>query len=113
VIVLRMLSRPWRVAWFVVMYLWDLSVANVIVAWEVVTPTHYIRPGIVRVPVQARGDFEITVLANLISFTPGTLTIGVDEDETALFVHALHIVRPEQVRAQVGRLERRLLWMVR
>jgi multicomponent Na+:H+ antiporter subunit E len=58
--VLRIVSRPWRAVWFVVMYVWDLMVANAIVAWEVVTPTHYIRPGIVRVPIRARGDFEVT-----------------------------------------------------
>lgn len=111
--VLRIVSRPWRAAWFVVMYVWDLMVANAIVAWEVVTPTHYIRPGIVRVPIRARGAFEVTILANLISFTPGTLTLEVDEEGSALYVHALHITTPDRVREQVARLERRLLWVVR
>lgn len=111
--VLRVLARPWRLAWFVVMYVWELCVANAIVAWEVVTPTHSIRPGIVRVPMRASGDLEITLLANLISFTPGTLSIAVDEERSDLYVHALHITSPEQVRAQVKRLERRLLWVMR
>jgi multicomponent Na+:H+ antiporter subunit E len=109
----RILARPWRLAWFLVRYVWDLVVANAIVAWEVVTPTHSIRPGIVRVPVTVRGELELTVLANLISFTPGTLTLEVDEERSLLYVHALHMDSPDQVREQVARLERRLLRVVR
>ena len=60
-----------------------------------------------------RSETDTEVLANLISFTPGTLTIAVDEERSDLFVHALHIGRPERVREQVERLERRLLWVVR
>jgi multicomponent Na+:H+ antiporter subunit E len=78
-----------------------------------VTPTHSIRPGIVRVPVTVRGELELTVLANLISFTPGTLTLEVDEERSLLYVHALHMDSPDQVREQVARLERRLLRVVR
>ncbi len=109
--VLRVLLRPWRLAWFAVLYLVELVEANAVVAWEVLTPTHSIRPGIVRVPTGARTDLEVAILANLISFTPGTLVIEVDEDPRALYVHALHLRTPEDVRRRVARLERRLRWV--
>lgn len=108
-----LLHRPWRLFWLIALYSWDLLIANAVVAWEVVTPRHYVRPGIVRVPLVATSDFEIALLANMVSFTPGTLTLEVTEDRTALYVHVLHMDSPEDVRRQVSRLEGRLLRVLR
>ena len=108
-----LLRHPWRLVWLIGLYSWDLLAANVVVAWEVITPVHNVRPGIVRVPLVASSDFEIALLANLVSFTPGTLTLEVTEDRTALYVHALHMESPESVRRQVSRLESRLLRVLR
>jgi multicomponent Na+:H+ antiporter subunit E len=109
----RLARRPWRLAWLIGIYLWDLMAASAIVAWEVVTPLHGVRPGIVRVPLKARTDFEIALLSNMISFTPGTLTLGIESDHSAIYVHALHMHSPERVREDVGRLERRVLRVLR
>ncbi len=112
-VALRVALHPWRPALVAAIYLWDLVAASAVVAWEIVTPAHYIRPGIVRVPLQARTDFEIALLSNMVSFTPGTLTLGVERGRSAIYVHALHMRSPDDVREQVGRLEARILWMVR
>jgi multicomponent Na+:H+ antiporter subunit E len=48
-------------------------------------------PGVIGVPLDARSDVEITVLANLISLTPGTLGLEVSPDRRTLFVHAMHL----------------------
>lgn len=112
-VALRVALHPWRPAWVAAIYLWDLVAASAVVAWEIVTPTHAIRPGIVRVPLQARTDFEIALLSNMVSFTPGTLALGIERGRSALWVHALHMRTPEDVREQVKRLEARILWMVR
>jgi multicomponent Na+:H+ antiporter subunit E len=112
-VALRVAMHPWRPALIAVIYLWDLVAASAVVAGEIVTPVHYVRPGIVRVPVKARSDFEIAMLSNMLSFTPGTLTLGVEKGRGAIYVHALHMKSPEDVREHVARLERRILWMVR
>lgn len=109
----RVARRPWRLAWLVVIYLWDLVAASAVVAWEIVTPTHYVRPGIVRVPVRARTDLEIALLSNMVSFTPGTLTLGVERGGGAIYVHALHMRTPDDVRDHVTRLEARILELLR
>lgn len=98
---------------FTFFFLWELAVANAVVAWEVMTPRHYMRPGIVEVPIRSRRPMEISLLANLISLTPGTLTLEVAADRTALYVHALHLMSPEHLRLRVRRLEDRLLWVLR
>jgi multicomponent Na+:H+ antiporter subunit E len=109
----RIALRPWRVLVFLVLYLWDLILANAIVAWEIMTPNHQMSPGIVACPTRSRSDMEVMMLANLISFTPGTLTLEVSEDRSMIYVHALHISTPDGIRERVRRLEDRLLWVVR
>lgn len=110
---LRTLRRTWRAIWFIGFYLRELVVSNLYVAHEVVTARHYQQPGIVRFPIRAETDFEITLLANAISFTPGTLTLDIAEDRTALFVHLLWTESPEQARARLAALETRLLAVMR
>jgi multicomponent Na+:H+ antiporter subunit E len=110
---MRVLGRPWRLVPFLVVYVWDLVRANAMVAWEIVTPRHYLRPGIVACPTGVETELELMSLANLISFTPGTLTLEVSEDRSVVYVHALHIASSDEVRARVRRLEERLLWLLR
>lgn len=98
---------------FTFFFLWELAIANAVVAWEVVTPRHYMRPGIVECPIVSSRPMEISLLANLISLTPGTLTLEVADDRSALYVHAMHLVSPDHLRQRVRRLEERLLWVLR
>lgn len=60
-----------------------------------------ISPGVVAVPVSLGRDAEITLLANLITLTPGTLTVDVAEDRRALYVHALEADDPEAVKRDI------------
>jgi multicomponent Na+:H+ antiporter subunit E len=110
---LRLPLRLAKAVPFSVLFLWELVLANTVVAWEVLTPRNYMRPGIVAVPIRARHDHEIAMLANLISLTPGTLTLEVAEDRSVLYVHSLHLLSPDHLRSRVSRLEDRLLWMLR
>jgi multicomponent Na+:H+ antiporter subunit E len=72
-------------------FLYELVVSSIRVAWDVITPRMRAEPGIIAVPLEARTDTEIMVLANLISLTPGTLSLDVAEDRSCLFVHAMFV----------------------
>lgn len=76
---------------FAVFYLRQLILSNLRVAYDVVTPKHYMRPGVIAVPLDARTDAEITLLANLITLTPGTLSLDISPDRRMLFVHVMYI----------------------
>jgi multicomponent Na+:H+ antiporter subunit E len=103
--------RVFRLAAF---FLWELVVASLRVAHDVVTPTHYSRPGVLAIPLEATTDVEITMLANLISLTPGTLSLDVSPDRRVLYIHAMFIDDPDRVRRQIkDGLERRLLEVLR
>lgn len=71
--------------------LWELVLANLRVAYDVLTPTHHMRPGVLAIPLEARTDLEITLLANLITLTPGTLTLDVSLDRRFLYIHVMYI----------------------
>ena len=59
------------------------------------TPKLHMTPGIVGVPLDIKSDAEITMLANLITLTPGTLSLDVSEDKKVLYVHSMYITNRE------------------
>ena len=99
---------------FVFFFFYELILANLQVAYDVITPKFYMKPGIVSVPLDAKTDIEITLLANLISLTPGTLSLDVSDDKKVLYVHAMYVSDKEKfIRSIKNGFERRLLEILR
>jgi multicomponent Na+:H+ antiporter subunit E len=90
-----------RFVGFLVYYLWELLKSNAIIAYDVLTPTHHMKPGVIGIPIKAETDLEITVLANLITMTPGTLSLDISPDRKTLYVHAMYIRDPEALRREI------------
>lgn len=82
---------------FLLFFLRELLIANLRVAHDVLTPHHHMNPGIVAVPLDVESDLQITLLANLITLTPGTLSLHVSDDRRILYVHAMYIVDPAEL----------------
>lgn len=101
----------WRGLSFVLFYLWELVLSSARVAYDVLTPTLRAKPGIFRLPLRANTDGEITLLANLISLTPGTLSLDVSADRRVLYVHAMYLQDgPDALRRELSdSMERRVL----
>jgi multicomponent Na+:H+ antiporter subunit E len=112
-IVVRFLRRLPHVVVFLVTFAVDIVMANLRVAFEVITPGYAMRVAIVRVPTATRTPLEATVLANVITLTPGTLTLEVDPDNYDLYVHGLYVDSIDDFRAQIATIERRLLKAMR
>jgi multicomponent Na+:H+ antiporter subunit E len=84
---------------FVLFVTWELVLANLKVSRLVLTtPLEALRPGIVAVPIDLESDAEITVLANLITLTPGTLSLDVSDDRRVLYVHSIELENAEDFR---------------
>jgi multicomponent Na+:H+ antiporter subunit E len=97
-----------------VYFLKELAVSNLRVLWDVITPKQINRPGIIGVPLDARSDLEIFLVANLLSLTPGTLSVDLSDDRKTLFVHVMFLDDVEESRAAIkGGLERRVLEVTR
>jgi multicomponent Na+:H+ antiporter subunit E len=107
------LKLPQAIA-FVLFVVWALTVASIRVAYSILLPMRFLRPGIVAVPLEASTDAEITLLANLITLTPGTLTLDVSTDRRTLYVHAIHVGDPEDFRRNLkASFERRVIEVLR
>ncbi|MCW5889166.1 MAG: monovalent cation/H+ antiporter subunit E [bacterium] len=99
-VTLRRPTVALRLAWEFVR---EVVMANLQVAWIIVQPRPPIRPAFIVVPLDLRDDLEITAFANMITLTPGTLTVDVAPDRSALYVHCLAVDDVDAVRAQLKR----------
>lgn len=103
-----------KIVSFILFFTYELVKANIQVAFDVVTPKFYMTPGIVKVPLDAKTDIEITLLANLISLTPGTLSLDVSNDRKVLYVHSMYLSDKEKFIHDIKQgFERRLLDILR
>jgi multicomponent Na+:H+ antiporter subunit E len=105
------LRRLRRITSLAVLFLWELIVSAVRVASIVVRPNlkASLRPAIVAFPLTVKSDAEITLLANLITLTPGTLSVDVADDRSVLYVHVLDLVSRDQLIAEIaGGFERKV-----
>ncbi|MCA8878644.1 MAG: Na+/H+ antiporter subunit E [Rhodobacteraceae bacterium] len=89
--------RSVRIVELAVYFVYDLVVSSLRVTWDVITPQDLSCPKIIEVPLQAESDLEILLVTNLISLTPGTLSLDVSPDRKTLFVHAMFAEHPEEV----------------
>lgn len=79
-------------------FLYDLFMSSIRVIHDVLTPEIHSKPGIIAVPLDAETDAEILLTANLISLTPGTLSLDVSSDRKILYVHAMFLEDVEEMR---------------
>lgn len=73
----------------------EIIKANVMVAKIILQPKLAIKPGIIAVPIRTKTDLGITAIANMITLTPGTLTIDVSDDKKVVYVHAIDASDPQ------------------
>jgi len=82
-------------------FAWELIVANIRVASDVLRPHTHIRPAIVAVPLDVTSNAEILLLSMLINITPGSVTIDLSADRRTLYVHVMHITSAEASRRDI------------
>jgi multicomponent K+:H+ antiporter subunit E len=90
--------------------IWDIIVANIEVAWIVITvPNSKLKPAWIVVPLELRQPEAITVLAGTITLTPGTVSADLSDSGHSLLVHVLHTDDPDAVRDDIiNRYQNRL-----
>ena len=93
------------------MVIWDIVVANIQVAWIVLTvPNARLKPAWIVIPLELKQPEAITLLAGTITLTPGTVSADLSDEGHSLLVHVLHTDDPDGVRDEIKtRYEARLL----
>jgi multicomponent Na+:H+ antiporter subunit E len=82
-------------------FVWELVIANVRVAADVLRPRTAIRPAVVAIPLDITTDAEILLLSALINITPGSVTVDLSDDRRTLYVHVMHIESADQSRREI------------
>lgn len=93
-------------------FFYELFASAVRVAVLVGRPdmNRHLRPGIIAFPLTVTRDAEITLLANLITLTPGTLSVDVSEDRSVLYVHAIDAADKDALIREIARgFERKVM----
>ena len=86
-----------RLIYFIFFILKDLFVSNLQVAFHILYPYRKFKPGVVAVPIKEGSDLQITLLSNLISLSPGILTLELSDDKKLIFVHSMFCDHKEAV----------------
>lgn len=95
---------------FLVFFAKEVLMSALRVSRDVFLPRRRMRPAIVEVPLDVRGDGAITLLAIVITLTPGTLALDVSPDRRRMLVHAMFGADAERVRREIKvGFERRIL----
>lgn len=95
---------------FILFFIWALIVASLRVVYRALSPRLNLQPAVVAVPLDVKTDAEIMLLANLITLTPGTLSLDVSSDRRTMYVHAFNVRDVDQFRHEIkDGFERRLL----
>ena len=95
-------GRARRTVGLAALFLYELVISSLRVAWIVIHPRMPLRPGIIAFPLRVKRDAEITLLANLITLTPGTLSIDVSEDRRFLYIHAVDVPDSEALKREIA-----------
>lgn len=85
------IKRPLLALRFVGVVLADIVIANWAVARMILSPVDKLQPAFMVYALALKQDFTITLLANTVSMTPGTVSVDLSADRQSLLIHALHV----------------------
>ena len=96
------------VARFIGFYLKELFISNMRVARTVLSPRMQIHPAVIALHLDTRSNLSISLLANLITLTPGTLMLDISDDREVMYVHTMYGLNIEKFRQELKTLEQRV-----
>ncbi|MEX0982377.1 MAG: Na+/H+ antiporter subunit E [Bacteroidales bacterium] len=81
---------------YLALFIKEVIYGSIRIGYDIITPTHYAKPGIIAIPLDAKTDLEITLLANSITLTPGTTSLAVSADKSTLYVYSVYIDKSKE-----------------
>mgnify|MGYP001154457245 CR=1 FL=1 len=102
---MRVLKRTYYILDFMLYYLLKLVIANFRVAADILTPGTRTNPGFIDFPLQLNTDWGLLLMSNLVSMTPGTLSIDISQDKSLLIVHLLFMDDEASARTDLTRIQ--------
>lgn len=98
------IEKPVLLVRYMAILLWDIVIANLMLARRILGPVNQLQPTFIKMPVELEHQFTITILVSTISLTPGTVAADLNVEEGYLLIHAIH---EGDVEAAVAKLKAR------
>lgn len=102
---MKLILKLYYVVSFIFFYLYKLVEANLYIAYDILTPQLKINPGFIEVPLTLNSNFGMLLLSNLISMTPGSLSIDITDDKKILQVHVLYQTTEEEMQKEFEEIQ--------
>ena len=79
----------------------ELIKANLNMAFRALSPKKPVNPGIVKIPTALQSEYGLSMLANSITLTPGTITMDVVEEDgqNYMYIHWIDVKTEDPVEA--------------
>jgi multicomponent Na+:H+ antiporter subunit E len=106
-------KKVYQALGFVLFFMWELVIASLRVTMDVLSPRHHMCPRVIAYPLEARTQVEIVLLSNLLTLTPGSLSLDISSNQRILYVHAIYAEDKVKAIMDLRRLEERLLSLLR
>lgn len=87
---MNLIKKIYYIVEFVVFYLVKLVQANIYIAWDILTPKMHTKPAFMEVPVTLKSNLGLLLFSNLLSMTPGSLSMDITEDRKKVIIHVLY-----------------------
>lgn len=97
------IKRPLLLIKFILVVLFEIMIANVVVAKLILGRSNKLNPGFIQYELQLQSPVGIGLLANTISLTPGTVSCDLSADRRFLLIHSLHIEDAATIKADIHR----------
>lgn len=94
---MKLILKFYYIVIFILFYLSKLVEANLYIAYDIVTPKLRIKPNFIKVPLILKSDFGMLLFSNLLSMTPGSLSIDITRDRKTMWVHILYQTTEENM----------------
>lgn len=104
---MKVVIKIWQVLSFIIFYLKKLVMANLYLAFDILTLKFYMKPAIIEIPLHLKKGYEIMILVSLVTMTPGTLVLDVSDKEH-LYIHAMYLDDEGALKQEIMHLEDRI-----
>ena len=105
---MKLISRTYYASMFILYYLYKLVLANLYIAYDILTPKMLINPGFLTIRLNLKSDFSLLLFTNLVSMTPGTLSMDIDEKREKLLVHLLYMDKSEETTSEILKMMKKI-----
>lgn len=93
---------------FFFFYLYNLVKSNLVIAYDILRPKSRVNPAFIKVPLFLQSNIGLLLFSNLISMTPGTLSMDIIENKKVLLVHVLYDKGVDEMQLEFQQLQKKI-----